>query len=432
VTRTVLALRSFGVAFGEQAVLDDVTFELPATGMTVLVGPAGCGKSTLVRTLAGFNDCHPSLTTWGQVIAAAPPSLVAQHARFFLDNVRENLVSALANRSSLDHRAQTEVVVGALERADLAELVPHLGVNAVDLPLGLQRRLALARALVADPAVLMVDEPTVGLDDHDATAVIATLLAQARERAVFMITHHQRYARAAGGTTILLADKRVREITSTARFFTCPETELGRQFLRTGGCTPVFGVPIDADEPRPSPPAIANQFVGPRGFFWVVPGRFGGMPRPGIVDRLDLDLDGLQRLGVTCIITLEEARSVDPHLLARAGIDSIHFPIVDMGAPPVDATLVLCRELARRAETGEVFAYHCRAGLGRTGTLLACQLVVAGRTARDALEAVRSINPRCVQSTEQVEFLRSFAAAHAALATRTDTAPSTKQETTWH
>ena len=52
-TGTALAVRSFGVAFGDQVILADVSFELPATGMTVLVGPAGCGKSTLVRTLAG-------------------------------------------------------------------------------------------------------------------------------------------------------------------------------------------------------------------------------------------------------------------------------------------------------------------------------------------------------------------------------------------
>lgn len=57
---------------------------------------------------------------------------------------------------------------------------------------------------------------------------------------------------------------------------------------------------------------------------------------------------------------------------------------------------------------GEVVAFHCRAGLGRTGTLLACQLIWSGERAIRAIERVRQINPRAIQSDEQVAFLRAF------------------------
>jgi atypical dual specificity phosphatase len=447
VTAPALALESFGVAFGDHVVLSDVTFELPAVGMTVLVGSAGCGKSTLVRTLAGLNDGHPSLMTWGRVSMAGAgpamsrPALVVQKARFFLDTVRENLVSALPNRSALDHPEQTRIVIARLEACGLRELVQHLGREAMELPLSLQRRLAIARALIAEPRVLLADEPTVGLDDRDAAEVIAMLRLQARERAVMLVTHNQRYALAAGGTTLLLAGGQIQERAPTRRFFTSPQSELGRQFLRTGGCTPPLGVPIVS-----SPGAVAvaaardvhSRFVGPRGFFWISPGRLGGMPRPGMIDRLELDLDGLQRLGVTTLVTLEETKTVDAATLERFSIRSIHFPIVDMGVPDLTAAVALTRQLGAAMESGEVVTLHCRAGMGRTGTLLVCQLIAAGETASAALDAVRSINPRCVQSDVQLAFLRSFAIALSDFATRTNSETTDRQpeleeqETKWH
>jgi atypical dual specificity phosphatase len=82
----------------------------------------------------------------------------------------------------------------------------------------------------------------------------------------------------------------------------------------------------------------------------------------------------------------------------------------DMGAPSIAAARTHCREVARLMDAGEVVALHCRAGLGRTGTMLAAQLVHEGASALDALEAVRRVEPRWVQSHEQIEFLERFAA----------------------
>jgi atypical dual specificity phosphatase len=429
----VLSLRSFGISFGDVVILADVTLDLPAAGMTVLVGPMGCGKSTLLRTLAGLNDCHPSLATWGSACyegaplrpgaggegPARRPALVVQNVRFFLDTVRENLVSALPNRAALGQPEQTRLVTGRLEEWGLGALAAQLGRNAFELPLLAQRRLAVARALIADPGALFADEPTVGLDDAGAEALLADLKRAARDRAVLLVTHHQRSAVAAGGSTVLLAGGRIQERASTDRFFTAPPSELARHFVATGGCVgPSPELPPDALArcfvPAEEPPAARearSRYVGPRGFFWVLPGRLGGMPRPGIVDAVEHDLDGLTRLGVTTVVTLEETQTVDPAALAARGIHAVHFPVVDMGIPDAGAAVALCRELSGRMGAGEVVAFHCRAGLGRTGTLLACQLIFEGETPRGALDAVRAINPRCVQSAAQVEFLRAFAGA---------------------
>jgi atypical dual specificity phosphatase len=73
----------------------------------------------------------------------------------------------------------------------------------------------------------------------------------------------------------------------------------------------------------------------------VLPGRLGGMPRPGIVDALEHDLEGLQRLEVTVLVTLEERATVPRDALERFGVRHVHFPVADMGVPDVAAAVEL-------------------------------------------------------------------------------------------
>jgi atypical dual specificity phosphatase len=428
----ILALRGFGVAFGDRPVLADVTLEIPRRGLVVLMGPSGSGKSTLLRTLAGLNDAHPSLTRWGVAELDGQPlfgpgarttqrrgiGVMVQHSRFYMNTVRENLVSALPNRSSLARSAQTEVARRLLVDTGLGALVNRLDAEVVGLPQTMQRMLAIVRATAGDPGVLLADEPTSGLEDDAAIEVLALLRAQAVSRGVLLVTHNQRHARAAGGSLVLLAGGRIVEQDTTAEFFAEPKTASGKTFVATGGCSlPTPGASaddLDEDSPRatPLPPEVTETLrrgqVGPRGFFWVIPNRLGGVPRPGIVWDLADDLAGLRALGVTVLVTLEETATVEPGLLASLGIESIHFPVADMGAPAIAPARELCITVEARLARGDVVALHCRAGLGRTGTLLASQLVWNGETAVRAIDRIRMINPRCIQSDEQVRFLRLF------------------------
>jgi atypical dual specificity phosphatase len=82
-----------------------------------------------------------------------------------------------------------------------------------------------------------------------------------------------------------------------------------------------------------------------------------------------------------------------------------------MAAPSLTQALDLCRKIERALRDEKVVAVHCRAGLGRTGTILAAYLIWEGHEALDALETVRRVEPRWVQSEPQVAFLEEFAAA---------------------
>ena len=123
-TESVLSIREFGVAFGEKIVLSSVSLDVPDRGVIALMGPAGTGKSTLLRTIAGFNDNNPSLRTWGDVdYMGAPlgelgiPPLVSQNARLMLASIFENMVSELPERHTLTIAQQKEVVTRLLELA---------------------------------------------------------------------------------------------------------------------------------------------------------------------------------------------------------------------------------------------------------------------------------------------------------------------------
>ncbi len=422
---SLLELDGFGVSFFERVVLSEVSLQLPQRGMTVLVGPAGAGKSTLLRTLCGFNDAHPSMRTWGTALFRSPsangavvPSsaMVMQNARMFLDTVREILVSALPERSSLTRAKQDVELRKRLLALEFEDLLPVMEAEAVDLPLATQRRAAIARALIGNAPLLFADEVTAGLDGPSALAVIAALRNAARQMPVVFVTHNQRHALAAGGHTILLASGRVQEATSTAEFYAAPQTQPGRAFVQSGRCLEVTpGTPAVELDDRVTPvdapsafKAVKSHTLGPRGFFWVKPGKLGGLPRPGLIDRLEHDARALQRLGITKLITLEESPTVDPKVLGQHGISVKHVPIPDMQGPRLDQAKECCQDVSSWLSKGDLVALHCLAGLGRTGTMLACQLIAEGRSAREALEQVRSINPRCVQSDAQVQFLKTF------------------------
>lgn len=419
----VLALGGFGVGFRERVVLADVSLAVPPRGTFVLMGPAGGGKSTLLRTLAGLNLTLPELRQWGcaryrgQAVGCDNrPALVQQDVRHFVATVRENLVSSFADRRHLQRRAQNQRLDELLAASGVTELADHLDDEALSLPNPLRRVLAVLRAMATGAPLVCVDESTAGLDDEWAARLLELLRWYARERAVLFVTHHQGHARAVADRLALLAGGRVQEEAAAADFFERPRSEVTRHFLATGSAS--LPSPDAAPEtlaegaPRPPPLPAAAKVVpanqGPRGFRWLVPGRLGGLPRPGIVAGLDEDLDGLRRLGVTTLVTLEETTTVPAAALERQGIGAIHFPVVDMEAPQAVATGGLCRRVEQLVEARAVVAFHCRAGQGRTGTLLACQLIWGGATAVEALDRVRAVDPKWVTSAAQVRFLEIF------------------------
>ena len=180
--------------FGPRVAVDDVTFDVARSEIVALVGPNGAGKTTLMRMLAGLiAPTKGSVTIDGVLLTQATGSLLRQRIGFLTEapglwdrlTVRENLriyagLYALAGpERSIDR---------VLNTFDLADAASSRGA---ELSKGMRQKVALARALLHDPAILLLDEPTSGLDPEIARSV-RRLLDERRAAgcAILVSTHN--------------------------------------------------------------------------------------------------------------------------------------------------------------------------------------------------------------------------------------------------
>jgi atypical dual specificity phosphatase len=151
-----------------------------------------------------------------------------------------------------------------------------------------------------------------------------------------------------------------------------------------------------------------SAYKGPSGFNWLVNGLLGGVRRPGIFSDLRQDVELLQNLGVSLLVTLNENWEPPVSLLEEYNIDSYQLKITDLQAPTLAEALEACQLVDSYLSNNKICVYHCRAGKGRTGTLLAAQLMFYGLTADEAVTETRAQNPRWIESDAQIAFLASF------------------------
>ena len=195
-----LSVRNLSFRYDEvlPSVLRDLSFELPAGGRLAVVGASGAGKSTIVQLLLRFRDYSAGSIQLGGVelreCAAAAVrtriAVVSQDTYLFNDTIRANLLVA---RPDAD-QARLEAACRDAQLHDFIAGLPRgydtqIGEAGARLSGGQARRLAVARALLVDAPILVLDEPTEGLDTLTEQALMAALDKLMAGRSVLLITH---------------------------------------------------------------------------------------------------------------------------------------------------------------------------------------------------------------------------------------------------
>lgn len=225
-----ITFESASVSANAVTILDNISLILGPGAPTILIGPNGAGKTTLLRLAMGLIRPSRGRLTWAgrEHITPTRCAIVFQRPamlrRSAAGNVRYALAAAGVSRPERAGRcAELLALVGLSDLADRP---------ARRLSGGEQQRLALARALAKDPAVLFLDEPTASLDPAATKAIEDVVRAvAARGIKVVMSTHDLGEARRLAGEIVLLHRGRVVENGPASVFFAMPRTNEGQRFI---------------------------------------------------------------------------------------------------------------------------------------------------------------------------------------------------------
>ncbi len=240
----VLEIDRFSLWYGRKQAIHSVSMPIPHNQVTALVGPSGCGKSTLLKSVNRLNDLVQNVRITGDMRLNGDSiydprmdvidlrkrmGMVFQKPNPFPMSIYENVVYALRidgerNRGVLDEACEVSLRGAAL----WDEVKDRLRDSALGLSGGQQQRLCIARAIAAEPEVLLLDEPCSALDPI-ATGKVEDLIQELRGRySVLMVTHNMQQASRASDYTAFMYLGRLVEYGPTSDIFTKPilrETE---------------------------------------------------------------------------------------------------------------------------------------------------------------------------------------------------------------
>jgi iron(III) transport system ATP-binding protein len=247
-------------SFASTAVLPGTTLRVRHGEFVALLGPSGCGKTTLLRLVAGFEKLDSGrISIDGRVVSGkrihVPPEqrnigIVFQSFALWPHmSVSENVGYSLkiAGRPTRERKSRVSDALGTVNLGGLEERRP------ADLSGGQRQRVALARCLVAEPDVILLDEPLANLDVHLRTAMEAEFGRFHRQAGAttLYVTHDQSEAMALADRVAVMEEGRIVQFASPEQLYDEPATDFVARFVGNGRLFPI-------EEVRPTVPGYAE------------------------------------------------------------------------------------------------------------------------------------------------------------------------------
>ena len=236
----LIAIDGVSKTFGQQTVLDDISFGVPAGSFTVLVGPSGCGKSTLLRLIAGLEHASAGdISINGTVVNDVAPkdrdiAMVFQnYALYPHKTVAQNMGFSLAMRGT----PKAEIDKAVAEAAAILGLSDLLDRKPAALSGGQRQRVAMGRAIVRHPVAFLFDEPLSNLDAQLRTQMRGEIKALHRRIGAtsVYVTHDQVEAMTMADQIIVLRNGRIEQAGAPLDLYDRPANGFVAQFIGNPG-----------------------------------------------------------------------------------------------------------------------------------------------------------------------------------------------------
>ena len=196
-------------------VINDVSLELPQKGMVAIFGKSGCGKTTLLNVIGGLDKFHSGdIEIKGEKIKENPDDIRNKSMGYIFQNYNlnkeetcfENVANALYLCGITDKKIIEERVMAALKNVDMEKYYKR---TPDTLSGGQQQRIAIARAIVKNPSIILADEPTGNLDEANTIMIMNLLKEISKEHLVLLVTHEANLVDFYCDTVIELSDGKV-------------------------------------------------------------------------------------------------------------------------------------------------------------------------------------------------------------------------------
>lgn len=241
-----LSIEDMNLFYGNFHALHDINMHIPEKEITAFIGPSGCGKSTLLKSLNRMNDLVEGCKITGKVeldgediygdmdvnVLRKRVGMVFQKPNPFPMSIYDNIAYGPRTHGIKSRVQLDEIVETSLKRAAIwEETKDNLKKSALSMSGGQQQRICIARALAADPEVLLMDEPTSALDPISTAKIEDLVLELKKDYTIVMVTHNMQQATRVSDTTAFFLLGDMIEVDDTETLFSMPSDKRTEDYI---------------------------------------------------------------------------------------------------------------------------------------------------------------------------------------------------------